>query len=329
MSENLDNINELRKYLLGQMTDDDALNRIEERLLTDREFFAELEIVEDDLIEDYVAGRLSGAELENFKRLFLNVPERGEKIHFARALRRLVAEENQKKEKKKFAFFGNWILSPQAAYGLIGLCIAVICFSIFWFNFRQSDSEKSIAELKSIYKTARPIQARIAGFDYSPFTVLRGNDREDANKIPRRKIELDLESAGEKNPNEQNFNALGFYYLTEKRFDEAAAQFENALNLNQRNTEARVNLAATFYEQAKLENSEEKSKLLDKSLQELNKTLETNRNLPEAVFNKALVLQEMNQPKEAAEVWKQYLEQDANSKWADEARANLRALEGS
>lgn len=323
MSEHLENSPVLRNYLLGRTAGEDELIRIEERLLTDAAFFGELEIVEDELIEDYVGNRLEGEELENFRRLFLNVPEREEKIRLTRALFRLASEEKQ--EKKKPVLSGGWIFQLRAAFALLFLC--VVALFVWWSVFRQTDAEKSLADLKSIYKTERPIQARVAGFEHSPFVVRRGAEKENNKQIQRRKIELDLiREAGQK-PSAENFNALGLYYLTEKRFDEAAAQFQKALESNLRSAEIHNNLAAGFYEKAKMETEPEKSNNLAKSLDELNEALKLNPNLLEAIFNKALVLLELNQATDAAAVWKQYLEKEAESKWAEEARRNLRELE--
>ncbi|HXG82383.1 MAG TPA: hypothetical protein VNI84_00005, partial [Pyrinomonadaceae bacterium] len=315
MSEHLENSPILRTYLLGQTASEDELIRIEERLLTDAEFFDELEIVEDELIEDYVNDRLGGEESESFRRLFLNVPERSEKIRLTRSLIQLAREEKQKA--KSFGLFGRWIFQPQAAFGFLVLCVAVVGLSAWWLIFRQTNAEKSLADLKSIYKTGRPIQARISGFEHSPFVVLRGAEKENKNQLQRRKIELDLSAKAENEPNAENFNRLGLYYLTEKRFDAAAAQFEKGLELNSQNAELRNNLAAGFFEKAKMESDVEKSSYLAKSLDEVNEALKLNPNLLEAVFNKALVLQESKRATEALAVWKQYLEKDAESKWAD------------
>lgn len=328
MLENLDNKNELREYLLGKTAGEEILNQIEERLLDDREFFDRLEIAEDDLIEEYISGNLPAADLESFTRLFINVPERQEKIRFSQALRQLAKEENQKKENGIFSFLSDWILLPQVSIAVIVLFAAGVFIWLFLFGIGKNDSDKSLAELKSIYKTERPLEARLVGLEYSPFSTTRGEGRaKEENQNRRRKIELDLENAAEKYPNEGNFNSLGFFYLTEKRFDESVAQFENSLKLNPKNTEARTNLAAAFYEKSKAENPAEQSKYLNKSLEELNKALEINPDFTEAIFDKALILQQLNQKDAASEIWRQYLARDANSKWADEARRHLQQIE--
>jgi hypothetical protein len=47
----------------------------------------------------------------------------------------------------------------------------------------------------------------------------------------------------------------------------------------------------------------------------------------DAMFNLALLLQRANQPKEAAEYWRQYLANDAQSEWAVRARRSLKFCE--
>lgn len=80
----------IREYLLGQSTSDNAA-LVEERLLTDDELYQEVLIVEDELIDQYVAGLLTESEKESFEKYFLAAPERREKLRFARNLKKYVS----------------------------------------------------------------------------------------------------------------------------------------------------------------------------------------------------------------------------------------------
>jgi hypothetical protein len=82
--------NAVQQYLLGLLPPE-RQPALEERLLTDEAFFDELLIAEDELIDRYLSGRVSGAERESFESHFLLPPERRKKLRFARALRRCVA----------------------------------------------------------------------------------------------------------------------------------------------------------------------------------------------------------------------------------------------
>lgn len=90
MKSNIQQHQSLREYQLGQAASEDAA-RIEERLLTDDEFYQELLIVEDELVDQYLAGQLTQSERESFETYFLATPERREKLRFARNLKKYVS----------------------------------------------------------------------------------------------------------------------------------------------------------------------------------------------------------------------------------------------
>jgi hypothetical protein len=83
------NENVVRKYLLGELTNNER-ERVEECLLVNDEFFNRLttleDAVEDELIDQYVNGELTGRERETLERLFLSSAARREKLHLAKDL---------------------------------------------------------------------------------------------------------------------------------------------------------------------------------------------------------------------------------------------------
>jgi hypothetical protein len=80
----------IREYLLGNMPSAE-LSQLEERLLTDKEYYEELLISEDELIDQYLGNHLSEAERTRFETHFLLTPERQRKMRFARSLKKYVA----------------------------------------------------------------------------------------------------------------------------------------------------------------------------------------------------------------------------------------------
>ena len=80
----------IRRYLLGQTPLEDS-SKVEERLLTDGEFYQELLIVEDELIDQYLSGELSEPDRKGFEPHFLLPPERQQKLRFARSLKKYVS----------------------------------------------------------------------------------------------------------------------------------------------------------------------------------------------------------------------------------------------
>ena len=75
----------LKHYLLGLLSEPEQ-TQLELQLLSDDEAYAQLLLAEDDLIEAYLHGELSGLERERFERIFLAHAARKEKLSLTRAL---------------------------------------------------------------------------------------------------------------------------------------------------------------------------------------------------------------------------------------------------
>jgi hypothetical protein len=144
-----------RNFLLGNVSDAER-EAIEDSFLTDEESFAALEIVEDELIEDYLRGDLSGAERKLFEAAFLQTAARRERVS---RMKMLLDEASARKraavsptEKTSFgesltAFFKKW----QTAFA----AFAFVLFAalVAWLFIRQSEKTPEIVknepELKS------------------------------------------------------------------------------------------------------------------------------------------------------------------------------------
>lgn len=85
-SLNQSEILELRRYLLGQLTTDEQ-EQVEVRLLTDGGYAEELDMVVDEITDEYVANELPAEELELVESYFFQSQERREKREFVKALR--------------------------------------------------------------------------------------------------------------------------------------------------------------------------------------------------------------------------------------------------
>jgi hypothetical protein len=75
----------IRSYLLGSVSSYDRA-RVEIRIMLSRDYAEGVEIIEDELIDEYVAGELVGVDLARFVGLFMLHPGRLFKVRFARAL---------------------------------------------------------------------------------------------------------------------------------------------------------------------------------------------------------------------------------------------------
>src|ERR1044071_6073675 len=87
MGESFESEETVRDYLLGRVSDEATLEGIEERLFTDEEFFARVELAEDEVINDYVLGYLDEREAAGFAATLEGNPGRRFKLRLAQGVR--------------------------------------------------------------------------------------------------------------------------------------------------------------------------------------------------------------------------------------------------
>ena len=75
----------MHEFLLGTL-DGDLKTQFEERILTEPGVYEELLVVEDELIDQYLAGDLSALEQQQFESHFLITAERQKNLRFAKQL---------------------------------------------------------------------------------------------------------------------------------------------------------------------------------------------------------------------------------------------------
>lgn len=95
MASGTKDMNEIMQYLLGILPEE-ARQRVEQRLLTDEDFFEELLVSEDELTDLYLNENLSSEDRDRFESHFLSTPERHQQLTFAKALSQCVAENSVK-----------------------------------------------------------------------------------------------------------------------------------------------------------------------------------------------------------------------------------------
>lgn len=340
MSEEVYDEGKLRKYLLGELNEAEQ-QAVEERLLTENELFELLPVVEDELIDDYLGGALSTEERSRFDSYFLSTPGRGRNLSFAMALRRYVTAEAAAEPAAplpasrviahpsswwKQAFSSPYLRLAAAAVIVLGLGIA-----IWRAFFSQSEVSHGMASLSEAYRIERPVEARISGLGYAPLQNTRGRERDNTDYVARDRAEIFIHNAVKEHPDVQSLHALGRLYLAKEEFDKAIDQFEKALKLEEENAELHSDCGAALLEMGKaIEAREQSGRSLEefaKALAHLNRALELDGELLEALFNRALCHQRMKFVHQAEEDWRKYLARDHRSEWAQEARQYLKLLE--
>jgi hypothetical protein len=220
MGESFQSEKTIREYLLGRVSDETTLEGLEELLFADEEFCSQVALAEDELINDYVFGRLNSADAESFRATLAGNAERSFKLNLTQALReKALARELKTKTVKPSllaslkAFFRQPMYAGAFAVLLVAVLISVVYFS------RKTGAD-DLVDLRSLYQQARPTETRISEFSYAPVPQLRGApEPSDRNRL--RRIEINLLEATEKTPNAQSHHALGVFYLTQQKHADA------------------------------------------------------------------------------------------------------------
>lgn len=135
----------IKSYLLGSL-EEPSKTRLEERLMNDAQLLEELLIAEDELVDHYVADRLSGDDRARFESHFLVTPDRVRKIQFGRAFqnyleRNDVAEApsaiTAKPFKRPFAF--RHLRPPLIAFALLAVA-CLVSFGLYRMLSHQDGS---------------------------------------------------------------------------------------------------------------------------------------------------------------------------------------------
>ena len=133
MNEHEDDQKRIRGYLLGQLSDDER-QLIEERIFTDPAFLADVQMVEEELLEDYVFKILPPDEAEKFANRLLVSPEQKRRLETTSALKQYAEDAA-----KKTFFLSGWGLAIAATLILaVGIGI--------WIR-RASSLERTVAAL--------------------------------------------------------------------------------------------------------------------------------------------------------------------------------------
>lgn len=325
----------VRRYLLGQLGDEER-EQFEQLLLTQDDAFAQLLAVEDELVDEYLSGSLEPDEAEMFAKHFFNTAERQQRLRFAKAFKKYAAahvteeiEPQPAGTSSRSTWWPVFTASPwrTVAVAAVILLAATAVWRVFIY---RSDVDKGLIALNNAYKEQRPLESRITRLDYAPFVTMRGGESTRVNSRERDFAERYLLDAVRDHPGGASYHALGKFYLAERNFDKAIAQFEEALKAEPNNALVYADLGAALLEKGKRDqagsNSAQGQIELGRSHENLSKALELNPNLLEALFNRAICRENLKLSEQSEADWDQYLQKDSNSQWANEARQHLEKL---
>jgi hypothetical protein len=136
--ENLQNETKLRRFLLGEMPENERVE-FEEQFLLDEELFENIRVAEDELIESYLRGTLEASEKTNFEKHYLSNPKRRERVEFTRQmLEKFAAAKKTERVVETVSFWEKiaaFFRQPQFA---LGSAVAILLLLLGgWLLFRN------------------------------------------------------------------------------------------------------------------------------------------------------------------------------------------------
>jgi murein DD-endopeptidase MepM/ murein hydrolase activator NlpD len=127
----------LRRYLLGEASLEEQ-SMVEQQLLSQENFFNQLLRVEEELTDQYVAGKLQASEKYHFESYFMKAPERRESVEFAKAFNRRLTENSKAQPGKRsfLAFVSQRRTIVQAGMVFALMLLAVVSLLLWRQNIR-------------------------------------------------------------------------------------------------------------------------------------------------------------------------------------------------
>src|SRR2546421_6623321 len=161
-------------------------------------------------------------------------------------------------------------------------------------------------------RAGRTIEARLTGFGWSAMHVQR-NGKAAAPLDPAR-LELAGAAGAVINKNSAGHDA-GVGYLLIDRDADAVEALQEAARKSPNDAKLWSDLAAARYTLAV---RGEKPYELPMALAAADRALRLQAELPDALFNRALIIEQLGILEAARRAWQRYLQADGSSKWADE-----------
>lgn len=116
----------IRRYLLSSVSEEER-EQVETRLMTDDDFFQQISLVEDELVEAYLDEELARADRLRFEETFLCAPERQHKLRFTKALRIRAASAAKQGMSQADGAAHRWY---EALTGLFNVSRPVLAYSL-------------------------------------------------------------------------------------------------------------------------------------------------------------------------------------------------------
>jgi CHAT domain-containing protein len=231
--------------------------------------------------------------------------------------------QREEDESKRTPIARPWMLAVAALLAAVAITIPILRW-----NATRNSPASNPSPIDRLIAVAphdhRVVEARLSGFPWARMQApSRGDARPDPAdlKVAGAAGEVLEATAAQHQP--ESRHATGLAYLLIGRRNDSIAALEQAAR-NSTDAHAWNDLAAARFAVAV---EDEHPSQLPEALADANHALRLDPKFPEALFNRALIIEHLGVREQARDAWKRYLDVDPNSAWSVEARAHLRALE--
>jgi CHAT domain-containing protein/TolA-binding protein len=200
---------------------------------------------------------------------------------------------------------------------VLGAVIATVVVSR-----RQQRPQDPFALLASAMPAARSLDVRVTGgLPWRPLApAVRGSLRARTEQAGFQAVAMNVARELDGVSGSEAAHLRGIANLLGGQTDVSLESLGSAVQDHGKNARAWTDLGSAWYVEA---DEEERPVDLPLALAAMDRALELNATLPEALFNRAVILERMGLRSHAASAWRDYLAIDPQSEWAGEARRRL------
>ena len=210
-----------------------------------------------------------------------------------------------------------WLLAIAAAI------VLAVALPAVWHVVQHGSPTDELVALAP--RSARIVEPRLTGgFPWAGYhgPVRASGDSFDAERLKLGGAAGELIERADRDHSAEAQHAAGVAMVLVDKPDEAIARLESAAR-GSHDAKTWSDLAAARYAAA----AQFRRPSLDReALTASDEALRIDARLPEALFNRALILENMGLSSEARTAWQRYLDVDPGSQWASEARSHLAEL---
>lgn len=190
---------------------------------------------------------------------------------------------------------------------------------------RVRDSDPATRLVRLAPRAARSVEARLSGdFTWAPYHgPMRGTEISSAERMKLIGAAGELVERADAQGSAASQHAAGVGLVLIEKPEDAIARLRSAAERSPSDAATWSDLAAAEYATAL---QERRASLYPLALAHADAALRIDAKRPEALFNRALILERLGLIDAAREAWNRYLAADPSSRWADEARAHLGRL---